>query len=525
VLARGRKPLSQTRHDRVPAIVTAAVVLGVALRARQYIGQRSLWVDEASIALNLAARDFLGLLRPLRHNQTAPILFLWLEELATRVGGHDELALRFLPLACGVVLLPVFWSGARRMLDSWAATCALLLIAVSPILVYHANEAKPYAGDALAFAAVLVLALRTLDAPADHRGWTWLALGGLVALAASTPAAFVVGGVAVALVMEPRVRRDPIARLRAAAVVCGWAAMMLLLYFLFYRQVAHNQRMQRYWDDQFLPVDWSLPRVLWREAVELLDAAFLSGIGGDTVLILATIAIALAAVGAPHLVRRQGASRAALLVAPIGLALVAAFLRRYPLQPRLLLFVVPPLAILLLAGLSAGFRGRYPALRIAGFALLFGFSGVTASWRLIRSTEYKEEARAVIEAYQQRADGAPIFVFGGALRLWVYYTGVWAGVDSTRLSWSLNADRPLVSARARELWHPIERGGPTPTAEMHAAERVREEASPCAWLLFAHDPRPRIDGLLAAFEEVGGSVRLEVAARRAELHRVCFDPR
>ena len=42
------------------------VLLGIALRLRQYLLNRSLWADEASLAMNLVTRDFNGLTRELR---------------------------------------------------------------------------------------------------------------------------------------------------------------------------------------------------------------------------------------------------------------------------------------------------------------------------------------------------------------------------------------------------------------------------------------------------------------------------
>ncbi len=58
----------------------AAVAIGAALRLCQFaLVRRSMWMDEAMMALNIPARSFASLLRPLDYNATAPFLFLWLE--------------------------------------------------------------------------------------------------------------------------------------------------------------------------------------------------------------------------------------------------------------------------------------------------------------------------------------------------------------------------------------------------------------------------------------------------------------
>jgi hypothetical protein len=507
----------------LPAIVAGTLVLGVLLRVRQYLGRRSLWLDELSVALNLASRGFVELLRPLDYNQAAPVLFLWIQEFASRIGGLGELTLRFAPLACGIALLPVGWIAARRLLDPWAAACAVLLLAVSPLLVWHANEVKPYAGDALASAAMVVLALRVLDAPADHRRWRWLMAGGAVALLGSTPAVFVLGGVALGLVLEPGVRRDSAARSRAAATLAVWGITFAFVYLAFYRPVAQSGFMQRYWQKEFLRVDGSLAGKLWHEAMHLFEAAFLSYMSGTALTVSAGIGISLAALGAVHAARRHGWSRAALLVTPLALALIASLLRRYPLEPRLFLFAVPPLAVLILAGGSAFERFGAPALRLAGFAALFGFSVLSASWRLGKVPVKMEETRDVLEEYRNRTKGEPVVIFGHGIKSWVYYTLDWDQVDSMRLHWPKRLGG-ILGEDGPEYRFGMPGAGMQPRPGWAATEaaRTRQVATPCAWLFFAHYREAQVDTLITAIAAAGGSVRREVSAPGAQLHRACF---
>jgi hypothetical protein len=72
------------------AALLATLALGIAARMAQYLGNRSLWLDEAYLALNILSRDFSGLLRPLDHHQIAPPLFLWAVKLAISFWGDSE---------------------------------------------------------------------------------------------------------------------------------------------------------------------------------------------------------------------------------------------------------------------------------------------------------------------------------------------------------------------------------------------------------------------------------------------------
>ena len=49
---------------------------------------------------NLLDRDYLGLTRPLRNNQVAPLGFLWIERTSLLLFGFKEWTLRLAPFAC-----------------------------------------------------------------------------------------------------------------------------------------------------------------------------------------------------------------------------------------------------------------------------------------------------------------------------------------------------------------------------------------------------------------------------------------
>ena len=57
-------------------VVWIIIGLGIILRLVQYLYNRSLWLDEASLALNVIEKSFSGLLQPLGYDQMAPPLKL-----------------------------------------------------------------------------------------------------------------------------------------------------------------------------------------------------------------------------------------------------------------------------------------------------------------------------------------------------------------------------------------------------------------------------------------------------------------
>ena len=78
------------------------VLLGSLLRLRQYLLNRSLWGDEASLAINLVTRNFSGLTQLLDYHQAAPVGFLFIEKLSILIFGNHDYVMRLFPLVAGI---------------------------------------------------------------------------------------------------------------------------------------------------------------------------------------------------------------------------------------------------------------------------------------------------------------------------------------------------------------------------------------------------------------------------------------
>src|SRR5688500_9732578 len=89
---------------------------------RHQLAVRSLWTDEATLALNIATRPFGELLTPLDYHQTAPVGYLWAARAATGLFGVSEHSLRLVPLLAGCALLVVVWRLAEWLLGPRGAS-------------------------------------------------------------------------------------------------------------------------------------------------------------------------------------------------------------------------------------------------------------------------------------------------------------------------------------------------------------------------------------------------------------------
>ena len=105
------------------------IAIGIVLRVRQYLFNRSLWLDEALLTSNILDRSFAGLWRPLEFNQHAPPGFLLIEKAFVEALGPAEVVLRLYPLfRAGIASLFLFDAVARRCLEPKGRRIALLLL-------------------------------------------------------------------------------------------------------------------------------------------------------------------------------------------------------------------------------------------------------------------------------------------------------------------------------------------------------------------------------------------------------------
>ncbi|MBA3319182.1 MAG: glycosyltransferase family 39 protein [Gemmatimonadales bacterium] len=432
--------------ERAPAWPLAvALAWGVALRVVLLLSGRSLWIDEARLALNIGTRSFLHLLAPLDYDQTAPVAFLWIERLAVAVFGMHDWTLQLLPFLAGIGVLFLIYPLARRAgLSQPAAVLATAIVACAPNLIFYASAVKPYGVDVLVTCLLLLISLDVLDPYGDPRSRSGLVAAGVLAPWCSAPAVFVLGAIGLALFAEARrARRDLTPWL--VKWVAASAASFGLAYLLVYRNAATNPYMLVFWREAFLNPG---PGWLIRVALRIREAVwgmFLEGSTRPTGQVIEELAytlipavlLVLAGLGVVRLARARPAP--ALLVAgPMALALLASLAGVYPTATRLLLFAAPLFAILVAAGLAQvlSWRVEEPAPWIWPLATLLVVMGPAFyGLRLVLRAPAQEPMAAVARRFAvSAAPGDAVYLAPGSIPAWTLYTTRWIRPDTARLA-------------------------------------------------------------------------------------------
>jgi len=387
----------------------ALLLLGVGLRTAAFASERSLWIDEAMVALNIVERNPARLFEPLDRNQGAPVGFLLAMKASVELFGPTERALRLPAFLASLVGLFAFGSAAYRLLPRASAHLALALVAVSPSLVSYAAECKQYSFDAAFAALLLALAVPFFQGPANWKIWLAFAGVGAVSVWCSHPAIFVLAGFGLALVAQAIHLRDRSRLLGLLSLGGIWLMSFAAVYSVNLQHLGQNDYLIRYWAGHFAPWPTSRSGIVWYVDHGL---AFVNESAGMTpevklaeVLMLGTLLWGI--IECKRMARGYLGTAIAFSVTLL-IALLASSVHLYPFAGRLLLFLVPMACLVWSCG-------AYRVTRGYGLAWLIAVWPLILSFQEIRQPARTEDLPPLLDCIKKEwREGDRIYVYGGS---------------------------------------------------------------------------------------------------------------
>jgi len=457
---------------RLSSLCVSVALIGAVFRLSQYAANRSLWLDEAKLALNIVDRSFLELVQPLDYGQGAPVGFLFIEKLLIIVFGNTDYVLRIVSIVCGLAAIWVMYVLSKRVLvQRIAVISAVTLFSVSDSLIYYASEAKQYSSDVLVCLLVLLAVVRTLDLTPVRRDFVLLGALGALAVWFSHPAAFVLAGSGAVLGAHFAFQRNWRGAFLMTCVAGVWFISFAILYLVSLRQLTGSEHLLEFWGNSFMPLP---PWQNWGWFVNTFRYVLHNPIGISN-LYLAYLAAILLGVGGVSLCLRRW-QLALMLLLPILLTLIASALHKYPFSGRLLLFLVPIVLLILAEGIGRvesllGSVGRLPklgtAIALAVLACVTVPQAKQAVWHLWEPRLVEEIKPAMTYLKTHKRDKDTVYVYYGASEAFRYYSPAYLpGIrGSAALVWgSKNRKNP------ERYWRELE--------QLRGRDRV--------WILFSH---------------------------------------
>lgn len=385
------RPLLQRMTNVAERILLpAAVLTGVVLRLAQYLDNRSLWIDEATLAKSILTRSFAGLLESLEYRQIAPVGFLMMEKLMVLLFGGGELALRLFPLVCGLLSIGLFYvlcKGAGGRVATWLG---VFLFSVSYYLIYYASEVKQYSSDVFTALVCLTLLQQFTKRKPSALFSALLCLAGVVCIFLSQITVFILAGVLAGMLVHAWQTKN----LKAfyALLGCGaaWAIAFLINYKLFLSGYVIFPELIKHWQlkNAFLPLSSFKAFALW------FPSAFMNVLKNPGGFNKQSVVIPFLLLGGFLLFRNNRPLFVSFAVTVLA-AVAASSIQRFPFAERVILYIVPMILLAIALGGEWFIRTVWPlhkpAAALLVFFLLWGpfTNGVSILLHPIKNQELK----------------------------------------------------------------------------------------------------------------------------------------
>ncbi len=348
--------LSEQKYNRLTQITFILILLlGLYLRCYQYLMGRSLWEDEAHLALNFITRGYLALLKPLDYIQAAPPLFLFSVKTFTLLFGYGPCALRALPFLASVVTLPLFYYILLELTKNRiTALLGFFVFAVNAAVIYFSSELKTYELDVASYLLMIYLTVSSHKRVKEKRN-LWLGIAGCICMLYSNVAFIILFCIACHILMHWYRNRK--ADKQELKVLIAWATVFVLYFFsfIYHHPYAAIQRANYAFGFPPLPLfspafhhfmSDSISEICFRLLLYVSEAY-----GFGYVLFF----FFLVAIG--HALYKKQYSFLLFTCLPVLIHFLLSLFKVYPFWYRLILYLVPPLIALMSYGavLTASF--------------------------------------------------------------------------------------------------------------------------------------------------------------------------
>jgi hypothetical protein len=445
------------------------IAVGTFLRLLQYRIDRSLWLDESFLALNIVHRSFSELLKPLDYTQVAPVGFLLIEKLNVQMLGNNEYVLRLFPLSAGIFSLVLFYALAKQTLKRKAVIVAITLFALSGHLIYYSSEVKQYSSDV---AVAVLLYVITMHIQTRKISLFYLFLyGGVGALVIwfSSPSVFILTGIGLSFLYQSMKKKEWSKLARLSILFSIWLSSFISFYIYIVSPLNRSgivSSMRNEWGNSFMPFP-PLARSDYQWYIDTFFRIFSNPAGISLIGIAALTFIT----GCVSLLSRNRQTFFVLL-SPVAIALIASTLHMYPFTGRFLLFLIPSFLLTIAEGaahIMDKTRSTSPIVGGILVGLLLFFPILSAGTHIVTRNPYSmmsiENIGPVMRYMNDhREKGDIIYIYYAAQYAYKYYAERY-GFDENEC---------LVGVYSRNNWSNYMRD----LNKLRGKKRV--------WLLFSH---------------------------------------
>ncbi len=310
-----------------------------------FLNFRSLWLDEAALSLNILEKSIIELTKPLDYNQVAPIGFLIIEKLFNSFLGNFDWSLRVFPVLSFFLSYYLIYRVSLKVFeDKIFPYLTTAFFGTSYYIIYYSAEVKQYMSDTTVCLLIL-LATINYSNQKGIRNLLPYSIVGVICIWISNISIillFTSGLLFIYYVFQNRNYLDIV------WVLGSWVVSFAFYYFEFIHSHPTQEMMLEYWDDAgaFLPKN-ILSLEFYTSFVDKIQA-FFNLLGYNR---LGLLMLPFFGAGVYSLYRSERVYLY-LLCFPIILHLFLSYLKVYPFDLRLILYLLPILILICFFGIS-----------------------------------------------------------------------------------------------------------------------------------------------------------------------------
>ena len=324
-------------------VISILIGLGILLPSIQYFFNRSLWVDEASLALNILNAGILALLKPLESGQAAPIIFLLLEKFFSILIPNSDYGIKIVPLFSYFASLFFFYKILKQIFNNtYTIIFALSLFVFNAALIYYSSEVKQYICDVFVITSIYYIILKNYNKVENK--YYLLGIIGVVSLFLSHITPIILFSCGIYLVYDICCINENLNLKYTASVLLFWAATFLLYYYFFVYNHPAADNFKGYWSkmNTFMPIN-PLKIDFYQFLLVKIKMIFseLISVGSIGRYFIAILYF----VGFIYLIDKRNFKMIILLFSPILFHLLISAFSLYPFDLRLILYLIPTIII------------------------------------------------------------------------------------------------------------------------------------------------------------------------------------
>ncbi len=241
-------------QKRFEQLLILIILTGVTASLINLLNNRSLWLDEAMLGLNIINKSFHQLLMPLDMNQVAPIGFLYIEKFFTEIFGKVDWALKIFPWLSYLSSIVLIFLFSKKVLDSKIiALFSSALFATNTFIIRYSAEVKQYSSD-IFIMLLIVTAAVYYDAFKNKVYLVLYSLLGILAIWLSNIAVIGLFSIGIYMFVREIKNKKSIFNYRFIPFLI-WIVAFVIYYCLFISHHPTREFMTKYWLQQggFMP--------------------------------------------------------------------------------------------------------------------------------------------------------------------------------------------------------------------------------------------------------------------------------